>query len=212
MTVYAVFVLLMLSIGASSSSEKLNVDLYAESLCPGCRRLVTTVFASIFEHGLDAYMNFHIFYAGNTKEREGKLVCQHGENECYLNKVLGCAIARKATAKEWFPFIECIETQVLTATSNTTVEFCASKVDLDGMDVVNCARGKEGERIQWEAHNKTQALVPPHRWVPWGVINGVPVYGEIYYLQEKLCNVAPILQRPIVCSESILNINKHVVV
>lgn len=104
------------------------MDLYVESLCPYSRRLVETVFASIFENGLDEYMDFRVFFAGNIKEEEGKLVCQHGEQECYLNKVIGCGIARKSTAKEWFPFVNCIETQGRLAAENTTLDECALKV------------------------------------------------------------------------------------
>lgn len=104
------------------------MDLYVESLCPYSRWLVATVFASIFENGLDESMEFRVFFAGNTREKEGKLVCQHGEQECYLNKVIGCAIARKSSAKEWFPLVNCIEIQGRLAAKNATLDECASKV------------------------------------------------------------------------------------
>lgn len=66
---------------------------------------------------------------------------------------------------------------------------------LAGPELVACAVGEEGENIHRQAYSATQALEPPHRWVPWGVINGVPVYDEIYSLRDKLCAIAPLKQR-----------------
>eukprot|EP00210_Caulerpa_lentillifera_P004860 g4639.t2 len=190
MRIFTAVLLLGVSLSVTDAKHKLNVDLYLEALCPYCRNLVSSVLTPIFDSGLDKHMNLHLYYAGNAKLQHGRLECQHGYIECYLNKVLGCGMARKSTAKEWYPFVQCIESYGESAMDKEAVEICAKKVNLNGNEIVECAEGEEGEKIQRAAYDKIQALDPPHRWVPWGVINGKPVEDEIYKLKSKLCKVA----------------------
>lgn len=56
---------------------------------------------------------------------------------------------------------------------------------------MKCAKGKEGKKIQKDAFNRFEALIPRHRWVPWAVIDGVAVEDGIYKLQDKLCAIVP---------------------
>lgn len=57
------------------------------------------------------YVDFKMIPAGNTyvNETTGKVECQHGPDECYLNKMLNCGIAAAATQKQAISFVACIE-------------------------------------------------------------------------------------------------------
>lgn len=49
---------------------------------------------------------------------------------------------------------------------------CSSQLGVNWSDINVCAKGKQGIDYLVQMAEKTEALVPPHNYVPWVVVNG----------------------------------------
>lgn len=165
--------------------EKVKVELYYESQCPGCRALVTNSFSQAFqtEGFLDmAEVEFVPF--GNAKETKNadgtyEFECQHGPSECIYNTIEACALAKIDDPLLAFRYIDCIER----SDESRDPEQDFYKVAITCCELTNlpentvsqmeeCAMGLEGIQLEHEAATKTEALDPPHAYVPYVVVNG----------------------------------------
>jgi len=168
------------------ADEKVMVELYYEAQCPGCREMVTTSFYKAFqtEGFLDMAEVAFVPYgnAQETKTASGsyEFECQHGLSECVYNTIEACALAKIDDPLMAFQFIDCIERSdesrdpqqdyykvaiaccELTKIPDTTVAM-----------MEECATGLEGIKLNHEAAAKTDALDPPHKFVPYVVVNDV---------------------------------------
>ena len=80
-----------------AAADKVQVELYYESQCPGCRQTINTSFKSALEtEGFFDMAEVKLYPYGNAKTTEVSLgkysyTCQHGEAECHWNMVEACA-------------------------------------------------------------------------------------------------------------------------
>ena len=159
---------------SSSTAQRVNFTLYFESLCGGCRDFIKTQYYPTFKL-IGSIMNVHLVPYGNAQETQegGKWVyyCQHGEEECIGNLIETCSMYLNPNASVYFPFIHCIETSSLNP--RTAAPSCAQQYGLDYSKIQSCASGDLGNSLQHEMALKTQALNPPHTYVPWVTLEGV---------------------------------------
>lgn len=59
-----------------SGLEKVTVDLYSESLCPGCSDFIVNYLNPFFNNGLIDIVELRIIPYGNAHVINGSLVCQ----------------------------------------------------------------------------------------------------------------------------------------
>eukprot|EP00770_Monocercomonoides_exilis_P000890 MONOS_883.1-p1 / transcript=MONOS_883.1 / gene=MONOS_883 / organism=Monocercomonoides_exilis_PA203 / gene_product=IFN-gamma-inducible-lysosomal thiol reductase precursor / transcript_product=IFN-gamma-inducible-lysosomal thiol reductase precursor / location=Mono_scaffold00014:211473-212218(+) / protein_length=156 / sequence_SO=supercontig / SO=protein_coding / is_pseudo=false len=98
--------------------------------------------------------------------------CQHGQRECDVNMFEACAIyLTNNSIKDYFPLIECIESA---KDPYASAEACVAKTKFPVplKRVSECVKGKEGNSLMHEIGLLTENLNPPHKYVPWFVING----------------------------------------
>ncbi len=78
------------------AADKVQIQLFYESQCPGCRNMITTSFATAFaapdfldmaDVTLYPYGNAHETQSGS----EWVYSCQHGTQECVYNQIETCA-------------------------------------------------------------------------------------------------------------------------
>jgi interferon gamma-inducible protein 30 len=151
-----------------------NVDVYFESLCPGCRFFITNTFSTFHQNpGRHMLANVTFYPYGNANETwDGSkwvFTCQHGNNECFGNIVDTCA--RSKMDKETFhTFLICLEGYLDTVgyDFNKATFHCISD-HATANTILNCAAGDEGNRLEHEVAVST----PVHTHVPWIVFNGV---------------------------------------
>ena len=100
---------------AATASDKVAVELYYESQCPGCRSTITGSFAKAFSHTdfldmaevtLYPYGNAHEYAVNDS----WIFSCQHGTAECEYNMIEVCAQHYITDPYQQFQFIDCIET------------------------------------------------------------------------------------------------------
>ncbi|CBZ52797.1 hypothetical protein NCLIV_025860 [Neospora caninum Liverpool] len=76
----------------SQKNDKIKVDIMYESMCPFCQRLLTKQLPHIMKSDLADYIDLRLYPYGNAVEHGDQIECQHGPEECHLNKVSACAI------------------------------------------------------------------------------------------------------------------------
>lgn len=204
------------SAGVSKKAPVVQVELYGESLCPYCREVTTGVIEPLFQQhtGISAIFNFSYVAWGNAARSDEGIICQHGDLECALNRVIACSQGLYADQRLWFPFVTCIESLPslsTTATATTTrssasdsceaaVNRCSKEARLDAPRISACATGKRGRQLEREAEAATAALQPTPSYVPWVVVNGVPV-GQNYGALRSIVCAAYSGDRPKGCFE-----------
>jgi interferon gamma-inducible protein 30 len=130
---------------------------------------------------------------------QGGVRCQHGPAECRLDRVINCATHLNPGQDRWLPFVTCLEAAEGGAEGmEGAVEGCAAKAGLDAAAIRGCAEGRQGDALERAAAEETAALRPPHRWVPWVVVNGIPLGEDLDSLWRYIC-VAYAGQRPAAC-------------
>uniref|UniRef100_H2LLJ6 Gamma-interferon-inducible lysosomal thiol reductase n=2 Tax=Oryzias latipes TaxID=8090 RepID=H2LLJ6_ORYLA len=153
------------------AAEPVQVGLYYESLCPGCREFLVEMIMPTWIL-LNDIMTVHLVPFGNAQEKtEGQkyvFECQHGEDECQGNLIETCLLNMTNMA---FPIIFCMEssTDVL-----GSVESCLKVYEPQlSMDKLNgCVKGDLGNQLMHQNALQTAGLKPPHQYVPWVTING----------------------------------------
>lgn len=156
----------------AADAPLVRYELYFESLCPGCRQLLTTELYPAWQK-VKSIVNVTLVPYGNAKELEvaGKwqYTCQHGPQECVGNLVETCALSILPFDKA-FPFIYCLETN----NPATAGSQCAKELGLlsEYPSIQNCSEGAMGNALEHSMALKTDALNPSHEYVPWVVLNG----------------------------------------
>eukprot|EP00795_Rhopilema_esculentum_P004765 gene4765-21069_t len=130
-----------------------------------------SAFTKLYSSGI---LDVDLVPYGNAREYQygGQWIfyCQHGANECLGNLIETCAIHAAGNASVYAPFIHCMEYYGPT-TSN--LQYCATTSHMDYATINSCVQGSLGNQLQHQMALKTDALNPPHQYVPWITVNGV---------------------------------------
>ncbi|XP_003558136.1 gamma-interferon-inducible lysosomal thiol reductase isoform X1 [Brachypodium distachyon] len=173
-------------IGASAAvaagngdAGKVRLALYYESLCPFSASFVVENLTRVFKDGLLEAADLTLVPYGNAEVGADRSIsCQHGPDECLLNTVEACAMDAWPDLKVHFGFINCVEDLVMKRRRGEW-ESCFNKLGLDSKRVTDCYKSERGHELSLKFGKLTDALVPPHKYVPWVVVDGQPI-GEDY--------------------------------
>ncbi|XP_028672010.2 gamma-interferon-inducible lysosomal thiol reductase [Erpetoichthys calabaricus] len=151
-----------------------DLSLYYESLCPGCRGfLVFQLFPTWLL--LSEIMNVTLVPYGNAKEQfDGKqwqFTCQHGEQECLGNLIETCLMNVLHKPSVYIPIIFCMESSE-DVVNNAEACLKLYQPDVQWDTIMNCVKGDQGNKLMHANALMTDALKPPHEYVPWVTING----------------------------------------
>lgn len=183
------------------SFEKVSLDLYYESLCPSSAEFVVNNLAKIFENGIIDIVDLTLYPWGNAKLRgNSSFTCQHGPAECLLNTIEACAIDAWPDVKEHFPFIYCIESLFYNG-EYTEWETCYEKSSKDPKPVFDCFFTERGKELELSYAAATNALEPPHKYVPWVVVDGQPLYEDYDNLFRYICKAYKGTAEIAICNE-----------
>ncbi|CAH9074047.1 unnamed protein product [Cuscuta epithymum] len=185
-----------------SVSEKVSLDLYYESLCPYCSNFIVNYLVNIFENGIIDIVDLTLVPWGNAKlhGNNDTFTCQHGADECLLNTVEACAIDAWPDVKEHFPFIYCVESLVYNG-NYSQWETCYDKLVKDPKSVSDCYALGRGKELELSYAVETNALVPPHQYVPWVVVDGQPLYEDYENFLSYICKAYKGSAANPICSE-----------
>lgn len=172
----------------ASESRKVSLELYYESLCPYSANFIVNYLVKLFEDDLISIVDLNLVPWGNAKIKgnNNTVVCQHGPYECLLNTVEACAIDIWPELSKHFPFIYCIENLVYER-KYLQWESCFEKLDLDPQPVTDCYTSDYGKELELQYAAETDALQPPHKYVPWVVVDGQPIYEDYENFLSYIC-------------------------
>lgn len=138
---------------------------------------------------------------GNARLVNKSVVCQHGTEECYGNAYHACTMDKYGLStmmqlaycmfNSVFYYKDTIvakqvvfgrgERQFLFQFRSDNFWFqCAVSLKLNHSYLDSCARGAYGFQLILKMANKTDSLVPKHRWVPWTLVNNKYTHGNLY--------------------------------
>ncbi|KAL3694914.1 hypothetical protein R1sor_008565 [Riccia sorocarpa] len=193
------------SSNASGSDGKVLLEFYSESLCPYCANFAVNYLSKFFQNGLIDIVELRVIPYGNARiYGGGDIVCQHGEDECKLNIIQSCAIHHYPDVTQWFPFFFCLEKLATDLPRNAVFKNWKTCVDTSyvDLDTINsCFEGPLGDKLVRGNGAETDSLDPPHKYVPWVVVNGTPLYDEYEDVEKAVCQAykGP-LSKPTTCN------------
>ncbi|XP_030504101.2 gamma-interferon-responsive lysosomal thiol protein isoform X2 [Cannabis sativa] len=189
-------------LASSNHNEKLvSVDLYYETLCPDCGDFILNHLVKLFHTKLISLVHLNLVPYGNARLGSNHTIsCQHGPYECLLNTVEACAIDAWPELNKHFPFIYCIEALVQER-KYLQWETCYEKLGLDPKPVNECYKSEAGKELELQYGAETDALQPPHRYVPWVVVDGQPLYEDYENFLSYICKAYKGPAVPTSCSE-----------
>ncbi|KAL0018223.1 hypothetical protein WJX77_010691 [Trebouxia sp. C0004] len=172
----------------SEAGPLVQVNFYGEALCPYCARFLDTVAARIYDNGVMNMTRFRYIPYGNAKETQDGVVCQHGPQECELNRILSCAMHLNSEQQVWFPFAKCLESPGPSKIHPLEpAEPCAQDASINYTAIQDCASGQMAVELQKKAAEETASLKPAHTYVPWITVNGIAIGGAFEQLQTFIC-------------------------
>jgi interferon gamma-inducible protein 30 len=128
------------------------------------------------EKGMDCWINKCSENSNNINENEtncfnGEILCQHGVDECWANRLEGCAIKHYPT--KYLDFLICFEG--MNNAERSAVDECAKAVDIDANILNQCESGTEGHRVDQFNAMETIKLGTSKIGTPWVIVNGKPM-------------------------------------
>ncbi|KAK5967454.1 Gamma interferon inducible lysosomal thiol reductase, partial [Trichostrongylus colubriformis] len=90
-------------------NQRINITVLMEALCPDCQEwIVKTLYPTVFKN-FSEFVNIELVPYGNVKIVNGSVECQHGPEECSINRFESCIIEFMPSQSEHIPLIYCIE-------------------------------------------------------------------------------------------------------
>ncbi|KNC86668.1 hypothetical protein SARC_01205 [Sphaeroforma arctica JP610] len=161
--------------------KKVKVELYMESMCPFCSTFLQGALTKAWEDPIIRdIMEINVIPYGNAHEIPNPTAaddygyqCQHGPNECRGNLQMACAKHVLKDSEKWFPYIRCLEIDNPRDPASAASE-CENILMLPDEEIVaisHCVTSDLGKKLIHENAVKTMSLKPPHKYVPWIVVN-----------------------------------------
>ncbi|PNS99241.1 hypothetical protein POPTR_016G122200v4 [Populus trichocarpa] len=188
----------------SRNSEKVTMSLYYESLCPYCSSFIAGPLAQVLETDLMTILNLRLVPWGNAiLDSNNTIECQHGEDECYLNIIQACAINLWPDLKKHFDFIKCIEKQYKAPDrygAEESWEVCSGILRLSTQSIKKCYDSGHGKELVLQNGKETDHLRPPHKYVPWVVVDDTPLLDDYGSFIHYVCKAYKGKSLPKTCS------------
>jgi len=192
MRILPALVVFAISIGLSSSAAvqaKLKISIYYETLCPDSIRFIKTQLAPLNAEISDYLeLDFVPYGIASTRALPNgtfEFTCQHGEAECYGNKVHSCAISQ-LTPEVTNAFINCTMSQ---SNPSEAGQYCSDLLNISYAPIKQCAESTSGTLLLVENGIRTSTLNPSLYWVPWITYNDVFYPEDLDPSQENLLPV-----------------------
>ncbi|TYH22442.1 hypothetical protein ES288_A04G128800v1 [Gossypium darwinii] len=187
----------------TNTSDKVTLALYYETLCPYCADFITNDLVKVFLSDLYTIVNLKLVPWGNADILGDEPLCQHGEDECYLNTIHSCVIYYWPDVKKHFDFIRCTEQQSskkrLVKNRAAMWKQCSEKLGMSAHRINKCYTFGYGLKLLLQYANETAKLKPPHEYVPWVVVDNQPLKDDFENFVKYVCEAYKGADKPEAC-------------
>ncbi|KAJ4704358.1 gamma-interferon-inducible lysosomal thiol reductase-like [Melia azedarach] len=189
---------LFLLLLSPSCSENVTISVYYETLCPYCADFIVNHLVKLFQNGLNSIVNLRMIPWGNSMIKpDGTFACQHGPDECLLNTIEACTISIYPDVVQHFSFIHCVEGLTLEKRQAEWIN-CFEYTRL-GKVPIDCYSNGNGKLLEQKYATETAQLQPPHRFVPWVIVNNQPLQEDFMNIITYVCKAYKGSQVPEAC-------------
>lgn len=184
----------------AAAASKVNLSLYYESLCPYCENFIVNQLQKVFESDLISIINLRLVPWGNAQRiTNTNWTCQHGPNECKFNTIEACAIYLWPAPEVHFRLIHCIERLSLEGRQNQW-QSCLGRLQLNQELMNHCYSSATGTELELRHAYETEHLQPPHRFVPWVLVNNKTLEQDYGNYIAHVCQAYTGRNRPAACN------------
>ncbi|KAL3531660.1 hypothetical protein ACH5RR_005181 [Cinchona calisaya] len=196
-----------ISLTARDIEDDIVVSLYYESLCPYCADFIVNQLVKVFETDLVHIVKLRLIPWGNTQITPNNTwICQHGPDECTLNMVEACAIHVWPNPALHYKFIYCIESLRLKNEHNKW-QSCFNTLGINSTPIRNCLNTGLAVKLEQGYADETAHLNPPHRFVPWVLVNNLPLQEDYQNFVAYICKAYRGTVTPQACKSHALGVN-----
>ncbi|VDM59706.1 unnamed protein product [Angiostrongylus costaricensis] len=156
---------------SAAYNKAINLTLLVEALCPFCQGwMVDEFYPNVFKNFAE-FINVEFVPFGNAEIINGTITCQHGPEECMINRFESCLIHVLQSQDHYLgvPF-------------ENASALCFRDLSIGEADqnlIQSCMVSELGEKLQQEAAEKTANVWPDqHIFVPWIIVNGVSLISK----------------------------------
>ncbi|XP_072389823.1 gamma-interferon-inducible lysosomal thiol reductase-like [Diabrotica undecimpunctata] len=174
------FLAASLCISCSAQDSDLTVTLFYEGLCPYCHDFILNQLYPGYQQLGDSFKLDLVPYGWESYEKQAdgtiKYTCQHGENECYINRIHACVIDQKPVQSDLINFLQCYLSQA--SAYNILEELLDMARDCSGGtisfdDIQVCIEGSRADELLLSYSERQSKLNPALPYVPNIRFNGV---------------------------------------
>ncbi|XP_030029417.2 GILT-like protein 2 [Manduca sexta] len=167
----------------NTETEKVVVDIYYESRCPVCINFFVNKLEPEIP-SLHEFLDIRLYPYGNAyttkKGDQYEVSCQHGESECYGNKLHACAIDILKNVTKSTLFISCASDWY---SDDKAVDECSKWLKFNGEPIKKCAKSDKGHQLLKYYGDESNKIYYPG--VPHVRINGI--HAPWNHFKENVC-------------------------
>ncbi|MCL7047463.1 hypothetical protein MKW94_025030 [Papaver nudicaule] len=173
----------------SSRPKRVSLDFHYDSLDNSSSEFLVKIIPNILLEELDDFVKLTLHPYGKSRVgRNGTVLCQHGQKECFLNKVEACAIHVLPHNMGAY-FVFCVQYMVSKGLVNSWEACFDLLIGMDRNPVVDCYNSDVGTKLELRYANESSALVPAITQVPWVTLDEVPLYNTSYEnIRKAVCH------------------------
>ncbi|XP_054782230.1 gamma-interferon-responsive lysosomal thiol protein-like [Prosopis cineraria] len=173
---------------AASSSEKVNLTVYYESLSKPCAEFIIRNLVEVFNRDLSDILSLQLVPWANASinSTNNSISCQNGLDECNLNSLESCILNLSDDVSKNYALIYCFEFLVIEGRLKQW-ESCFSELDLPQKPVLKCYNQGNGTQPGRKYVNETANLRPSHKFLPWVVVNNQPIGKDYANFTTYVC-------------------------
>ncbi|KAK1412437.1 hypothetical protein QVD17_33683 [Tagetes erecta] len=192
----------------NNNNNKVKVSLYYESLCPYCANfIVNQLGKALYQWNLISIVDLKMVPWGNTQLAPNNAwICQHGPDECMMDIVQACAIDLLSQPGLRFKLIECIENLNLQG-RHSEWKSCTNSLKINPKPIMDCYQTRRGFDLELRFADETNRLNPPHRFVPWVLVNSYPLQEDYQNFVAYVCKAYKGGNKIQVCEQYLVDTN-----
>ncbi|XP_059045827.1 GILT-like protein 1 [Achroia grisella] len=175
--------------------DKVKVRVYYEALCPDSKHFFIRHLSPVTEK-LSDFVDVTLIPYGKatTKEENGNYFfkCQHGEEECYANKIHACSIQAVSNMTTAVKITDCMITDNQDA--DAALLRCAKQMKINPGPISNCANSEQGSALLKKYGDDTHLLKPT--FIPTVILNGSKD-NQAAILKNFLLEVCKLINMPL---------------